>query len=495
MLFPTVAFAIFFALVYPVNWLLAGRRRTWQWVMLLASYVFYGYWDWRFVGLIVLATAVNGFAAQGLAPLAGRRRRALLALTLAFDLGLLGWFKYYGFFAASLNEAAHQLDLPLRMPLLEILLPVGISFFTFQAMSYVVDVHRGEVEAVDLLSFSVYLAFFPQLVAGPIVRATEFLPQLKARRQLSPADASRAAWLICGGLFKKVVVSSYLATQLVDPVFGAPASFSAGHIWLAIYAYAVQIYADFSGYTDMAIGIALLLGFHFPQNFDRPYAATSLSDFWRRWHMTLSRWLRDYLYIPLGGSRQGRLRSYRNLVLTMLLGGLWHGAATTFVAWGLLHGIWLALERATREWMAARGGMAAREGMVTRRFIKPAALVGPAREASWSKLAPWAGRILTFHVVCLGWLLFRAESFAAAGTMLQRAFGAWEPVAELPLQGILVVAGMLLLQIMPEAPLVRLSAGFARLPSPLQGFAMGIFLFLITALGPEGVAPFIYFQF
>ncbi len=494
MLFPTLAFAIFFSLVYPLSWLLAGRPRTWRLFMLLASYIFYGFWDWRFVGLIVLTTLVSAWAARWLAPPPGSacqidrsgdatedgrgglpdarsagRRRVLLAVLLAFDLGILGWFKYYGFLAGSFNGLARGLGMPARMPLLDILLPVGISFFTFQAISYAVDVYRGQVEPAGLLEVAVYLAFFPQLVAGPIVRASEFLPQLQGHRWLSTEDAGRAAWLICGGLFKKVVVANHLATLVVDPVFGAPQRHGAGEIWLAVYAYAVQIYADFSGYTDMAIGIALLLGFRFPLNFDRPYAARSLTDFWRRWHMTLSRWLRDYLYIPLGGSRAGRARTYRNLILTMLLGGLWHGAAATFVAWGLWHGLWLALERAWRE---ARAG---------RPPILPA----------------WAGRLVTFHLVCLGWLLFRAEGFGLAGTMLLRGLTVWQAPTLDPAQIWVLALGLalLLLQVLPPAPQAQLGARFARLPLALQGLAVGLLLFLADALGPDGVAPFIYFQF
>ena len=226
-----------------------------------------------------------------------------------------------------------------------IILPVGISFYTFMAMSYVIDTYRGDFVPTTLEKFAVYLSFFPHLVAGPIVRPGELIPQLDTPRDPRRVDTSRAFYLIATGLFKKVVIANYLASNIVDQVFGAPGQHSSLEILIAIYAYAVQIYADFSGYTDIAIGIALLLGFSFPRNFDSPYAATSLQDFWRRWHMTLSRWLRDYVYIPLGGNRKGTLITYRNLMLTMLIGGLWHGAGWTFVVWGGIHGTGMALER------------------------------------------------------------------------------------------------------------------------------------------------------
>src|SRR5690606_18539825 len=260
------------------------------------------------------------------------------------------------------------------------------------AISYVIDIGRGEIRPMSLGEFALYLSFFPHLVAGPIVRASEFGPQLRHRPDPRAVPAGEAFRLIAFGLFKKVGVSSYVATELVDPVFGAPGAHGSWDLLLGTYAYAIQIYADFSGYTDIAIGCALLLGIRFPQNFDAPYRALSLQDFWRRWHMTLSRWLRDYLYIPLGGSRQGVRRTYRNLFLTMVLGGLWHGAAITFVAWGALHGGYLALER----WV--KGRWAAQD--------RP-----PAFPPEATALFQW---FVTFHVVCLGWVFFRADSVRTA---------------------------------------------------------------------------------
>jgi D-alanyl-lipoteichoic acid acyltransferase DltB (MBOAT superfamily) len=362
---------------------------------------------------------------------------------------------------------------------------VGISFFTFQAISYVADVYQHKVAPARWLDVAVYLAFFPHLVAGPIVRASEFLPQLYVPRVLARRDATRAAFLIGQGLFKKVVISSYVATAIVDPVFGVPTAHSAPEILLAIYGYAVQIYADFSGYTDMAIGIALLLGISFPQNFDRPYSAASLQDFWRRWHMTLSRWLRDYLYIPLGGSRHGSRQTYRNLLLTMTLGGLWHGAALTFVVWGLYHGAALCLERAV-------AGVLERRPRVRDLGLRRSRLAPPGRPSTGMV---WLGRLVTFNVVCVGWVLFRSDSLATAGEILHRAVTAWGPAPAVTGGLVAVIAGMLALQLVPHDLGARFEEAFAALPLPVQGAALGTFCAAVVALGPAGVAPFIYYQF
>lgn len=464
MLFPTIQFAIFFVIVLTANWLLAPNPRSWKWFMLAASYVFYGAWDWRFTALLGGATLVNHVVAGVMADVEdGRDRTRLLALGVAANLGVLGWFKYYGFFVSSLiNAFAPIADLPL--PLLQITLPVGISFFTFQAMSYVMDVYRRDQEPVPLLDFAVYLSFFPQLVAGPIVRASEFLPQLAGRRDPRRVEAAEGFALIAGGLFKKVVVANTLAGAIVDPVFASPQNFSAFEVLMGVYGYAVQIYADFSGYTDIAIGVALLLGFRFPQNFDNPYVATSLQDFWRRWHMTLSRWLRDYLYIALGGNRQGRAKTYRNVMLTMVLGGLWHGAAWTFVLWGALHGGGMAIEQWWRRNMPERG------------------------------VPDWAKRVLTFHVVCLGWILFRADSLGSVVTILSR-LGDFGPTPSVTLAVIVLVVGGIGVQFLPAEFRVDVRDRFGRLrPVPMTA-ALGLFLLLLDGLGPEGVAPFIYFQF
>ncbi|MCK9900348.1 MBOAT family protein [Frankia sp. Cpl3] len=350
MVFPTIEFAAFLVIVMAVSWLLMPIPALWKPFILGASYFFYAYADARFVLLIMASTLINQAAAVAIHR--WRDRRILIA-AIVCDLGLLGWFKYYGFFALSVDRALQDVGLPAPLPLLQVALPIGISFFTFQALSYVIDVWRGDIRPVSLIDFAVYEAFFPHLVAGPIVRASEFTPQLASPRDPRQVQVTRAIFLIGGGLVKKVVLADLIATRIVDPVFDAPGQHSALEIGVAVYGYAVQIYCDFSAYSDIAIGVALLLGFRFPDNFDRPYAAVSLQDFWRRWHMTLSRWLRDYVYLPLGGNRRGRRRTYLNLMITMTLGGLWHGAAWTFVLWGALHGAGLAAERA---WRAHRNG-------------------------------------------------------------------------------------------------------------------------------------------
>ncbi|HEX4934430.1 MAG TPA: MBOAT family protein, partial [Gemmatimonadaceae bacterium] len=347
----------------------------------------------------------------------------------------------------------------------------GISFYTFMAISYVVDAYRGDFRPTTLERFAVYLSFFPHLVAGPIVRPSELIPQIDAPRNPRRVDTSRAFYLIATGLFKKVVIANYLASSIVDPVFAAPGQHSSLEILIAVYAYAVQIYADFSGYTDIAIGIALLLGFSFPQNFDSPYAAVSVQDFWRRWHMTLSRWLRDYLYIPLGGNRGGTILTYRNLLLTMLIGGLWHGAAWTFVVWGGLHGVALVGER----WWHDRRG--------------PASVPGTA----WTR---WRARILTFHFVCLAWIFFRADSFGAAWDMIAGLFANWGEPSPLVTSGVLlaILVGIGS-QYLPARVPRLVMARFSRLPVLGQATVLALALMLTSVMGPEGVAPFIYFQF
>jgi D-alanyl-lipoteichoic acid acyltransferase DltB (MBOAT superfamily) len=335
MLFPTIEFAIFFPVVLVVSWALMSRQPLWKPFIVVASYVFYAAADPRFCLLLAGITLGNQLAARLIAASEDERRRKwICGLAVAGDLLVLGVFKYYGFFAADVGDALDSIALGLPLPLLTIALPIGISFYTFQAITYVVDVKRGDAEPASLIDAAIYLSFFPHLVAGPIVRASEFLPQLKAPRDPTRVAVGAGLALIGLGLIKKVLLADTLARELVDPVFGAPEAYAAPDALLAVYGYAAQIYCDFSGYTDIAIGLALLLGFVFPQNFNNPYRATGFRDFWRRWHMTLSRFLRDYLYIPLGGSRGSRLFTYRNLMITMALGGLWHGAAWTFVLWG-----------------------------------------------------------------------------------------------------------------------------------------------------------------
>ncbi len=473
MLFPTTDFAIFFAVVYTVQWLLNPYAGPWKAFIVLASYFFYAWWDWRFVFLLAASTGIAHLGGRLIHPASGLRRRATLWATLALLIGLLAWFKYFGFVALNLDNALHFFGLGRPLPLVSVTLPVGISFFTFMAISYVVDIHRGVLKPARGIDIVVYLSFFPHLVAGPIVRGTELLPQI--RRQRDPHDVRyvEACWLIAAGLAKKVVLSSYLAAHVVDPVFADPRQHSALEVLFAVYGYAVQIYADFSGYTDIAIGIALLLGFRFPQNFRRPYTAISLQDFWRRWHITLSFWLRDYLYIPLGGNRGGEWRVSVNIIVTMLIGGLWHGAGWTFVAWGLYHGVGQTIGRWRRRKRAEQG-----------LSLDP---VGRGRVA--------LARFVTFQVVCLGWLLFRSDSMGTVWAMLIRLLVGWGSSPLVTPLAVVAIASGIASQYLPDEWLARVLEGFAARRPVVQGGILGVVLLAITTLGPQGVAPFIYYRF
>jgi D-alanyl-lipoteichoic acid acyltransferase DltB (MBOAT superfamily) len=467
-LFPTATFALFFLIVLPLSWLTMPWPHRWRPFVILASYVFYSWWDWHFVFLLAGSTLWNQLLAVRIhRSTVASQRKALLALALAGNVGVLGYFKYYDFFVSSTDNLLSVVGLDLPLGLRSLVLPVGVSFYTFMGISYVVDTYRGEFVPVTLEKFAAYLSFFPHLVAGPIVRPGELIPQLDSPRDPRTVDTSRAFYLIATGLFKKVVIANYLAGAIVDDVFGAPGQHSSLEL-IAIYAYAVQIYADFSGYTDMAIGIALLLGFRFPQNFDSPYAAVSVQDFWRRWHMTLSRWLRDYVYIPLGGSRKGTLLTYRNLLLTMLIGGLWHGASWTFVVWGGLHGVYLVAGR----------------------------LRGRREHEAPTGAALWRRRLVTFHLVCLAWVFFRADSFATAKDVLVGLVTGWGEPSPLVTFGVVVaiVAGIASQYLPARLPYVLMDR-FSRLPVAAQAATLGLVLMVTSVMGPEGVAPFIYFRF
>jgi alginate O-acetyltransferase complex protein AlgI len=464
--FPTIEFAAFFAIVFVLSWALMPHPRAWRPFILAASYVFYGWVDWRWVLLLVASSVVNTVAAQVIArsPSQVTRKRAL-TVAIVFDLGLLAVFKYLGFFVSELDGGLDSIGLGSSIPLLQIVLPIGISFFTFQAISYVVDVYRGETPAASLIDVAILQAFFPHIVAGPIVRANELLPQLRTPRDPRTVLAGPAIFLIVGGLIKKTVIADELARRIVDPVYSDPSSHSPGELLLAFYGFAAQIYCDFSGYTDMAIGLALLLGYQLPQNFNRPYLALSLQDFWRRWHMTLSRWLRDYLYIPLGGNRGGRLRTYRNVMITMLLGGLWHGASWTFLLWGGIHGTALSVERFARE------------------------------RYPGFRLPAWAAWFVTFNVVCVAWVFFRSPDLATAFDVLGGlGLSGPSPLVTLPL--VLLVVAAVAIQAVPRGRFREAEAWLVARPVAFQGVAVGALIVAAdAAVGQQGVAPFIYYQF
>ena len=494
MLFPTLTFAVFFAVVFGLNWGLAalaerhaGGERGFvslrKLTLLAASLVFYGWWSWPFALMLLASSVINHGFALWMAGRGAQAGRLPVALAVALNIGVLVFFKYTGFL---FNGAVAPLGVKVAgwlgrgdawiaflesaQPFLDmIVLPVGISFYTFQALSYVIDVSRGEIKpARRWIDFANYLAFFPQLVAGPIIRAGHLIPAMENLPGTeTKLDTARAGVLILAGLFKKMVIADYLAANLADPLFAMPEEFGTIDALMGVYAYTLQIYCDFSAYSDIAIGCALLLGFEFPINFDAPYFSDSFKTFWRRWHISLSSWLRDYLYIPLGGSRRGKARTYANLMLTMFLGGLWHGAGWAFALWGILHGALLAVER-----MLGR--------LVSFRPPK------------------WLARIFVFHVVAFLWILFRAGSAGGMETFkgVLNAFGAVGAESTLPVTaGAVVLAAGFALQLCDGTRLAWFTDRVRRWPAWVQGGLAAAAFTIILGLAPEGVAPFIYFQF
>ncbi len=473
MLFVEFRFLAFFLVVYAVYWWLRanGPRKKW---LLACSYFFYGCWDWRFLFLIAFSTTVDFFVGRALeSETDAARRRRWLWLSLAVNLGLLGTFKYCNFFLDSAQRFLTVLGLHPHLSTLGIVLPVGISFFTFQSLSYTIDVYRRHLRAVDdFFDLALAVSFFPQLVAGPITRAADFLPQLDRARRYAEVDVRACLVLFLSGYVKKACISEHVAPA-VDQFFAAPESFGVLGAWLGIVFYSVQIYCDFSGYTDMALACAGLLGYRLAWNFDFPYFAPDIGQFWRRWHMSLSSWLRDYLYIPLGGNRGNRVFTARNLLLTMLLGGLWHGAAWHFVLWGGLHGVALIVQR---EWSARRGPVANPSGTRT----------------AWTVL----GTLATFYWVCLCWVFFRAPDLHAAFLALRpfvlfHATGAERLAND---QFLAIAFGILAL--VHWMNYRRWFAGtWERLPEWAFPAAYAVAVGVVLLFVPQHYAPFIYFQF
>ena len=493
MLFPTLPFALFFGIVLILHWTLPERGLLRKFALLAANVFFYAWWSWPFAIFTLASAAFNFdmavFIASATDP---RRRRTLLIAAVAANLALLAFFKYTGFFFMQgvhpvavvfcrhfgSVEAFMDFEMDKVLPFIEkIVLPIGISFYTFQAIAYVSDVAAGKIRpASTLIDFANYFLFFPKLCAGPIVRPGDLIPQMETLpSRKTEIDTGRAATLILGGLFKKVVVANWLSQHLADKVFTDPNAYGAVDALLGVYGYTIQIYCDFSAYSDIAIGIALLLGFSFPVNFNAPYISTSLQEFWRRWHITLSSWLRDYLYIPLGGSRCAKWKINRNLILTMLLGGLWHGAGWSYILWGAIHGVGQVIERP---------------------FNRKRPPDAPPRPRAIALLRG----LITFHVVAFAWIFFRAGAIDAEGLTtvsgILSALGRWRAPAQLltPLTVILLLLGFALQALDGETPR-RLWNAFNRLNPVVQGLIAALLLTLILGLGPAGVAPFIYFQF
>jgi alginate O-acetyltransferase complex protein AlgI len=464
MVFPSIEFAIFFPIVLTISWGLMSRPPLWKLFIIGASYVFYAAADPRFCLLLAGVTVANQIGARLIDRAEERRvQKRLMIAAVAIDLGVLGVFKYYGFFVDEINGLLETASLGLPLPLANIALPVGISFYTFQAITYVVDTYRGIIKPAPLIDLAVYLSFFPHLVAGPIVRAREILPQIAKPRDPRDVRIGPAVTLIGLGLIQKVVLADYIARELVDPVFAVPQAYSAPDLALAAYGFSAQVYCDFAGYTDIAIGLALLMGIVFPPNFDRPYGATSFRDLWRRWHMTLMRFFRDYLYIPLGGNRGGRVKAARNVMITMTLAGLWHGAAPVFVFWGAINGAALAIETLLRG-----------------RFKPPPS---------------WLGWLIVFNVFTFALIVFRNPDMAQAGEYLARLLEPgpatlWDPL-------ILLAVGLVIgLQLVPQRPLDRLRTRVEQLSPATLGVGLAATIILVGATVPSGgVPPFIYFQF
>ncbi len=465
-----------------------GHDRGRVWMLLLSSFFFYASWNKWLATLIFATTAMDYVIARGMQALASNFLRKLLLLaSLVVNLGLLVYFKYANFFLHSLEQGLHAAGLHASMPLLQVILPIGISFYTFEAINYTVDVYRRRVTPErNLANFILFITFFPHLVAGPIVRARDFLPQVGRKKHWDWARLELGARFFLMGLFKKWAIADRMALYS-DPVFADPRQFSSSACWLAVIAYALQIYGDFSGYSDMALGSAHMLGYKLAQNFNMPYAATNLSEFWHRWHMSLSTWLRDYLFIPLGGSRGSRRRTCLNLMITMTLGGLWHGANWTFVVWGVLHGGLLVVHRYFRD------------------FCKPRQRLDGLLQSVPGTAVRMA---CTFLAVSLCWVLFRAQDvihpkthevirtgWQVAGSMFDRLFvphhglpaplhnrGLWYTVAVVVLCYALGYSGVW----------KRL---VVRLPAPVLGFGYAVVLTLAMVLAPDAGKAFIYFQF
>ena len=476
MLFNTLQFAIFFFIVYS---LYISLNHKWQnRLLLVASYVFYGAWDWRFLSLIFISTVVDYISGIGIyrsdKP---KKRKFYLSLSIIVNLSLLGFFKYFNFFAENLESFLSHFGLTIQPQFLQIILPVGISFYTFQTMSYTIDIYRKEMKpTTHFFDFALFVAFFPQLVAGPIERAKRLLPQILAKRELNLDKFYEGLYLIFWGLFQKVFIADNLA-RIVDPIFAQSPPYNPAKVLVGVYAFAFQIFCDFAGYSNIARGLGKLMGFDIMVNFRLPYFSTNPRDFWRRWHISLSTWLRDYLYISLGGSRKGKLKTYRNLAITMLLGGIWHGAAWTFVLWGAYHGSLLIIYRLV-------------EPIREKKLAK--------RSLSTNKVWRLVKIIIFFHLTCLGWLIFRAQSLNQIYQMLKSFFLDFHfhhfLTEEAMYLNLLFYSGLLILVQIFQYLKNDLMAVLRSKIIPRALFYFVCF-YLLIIYGATGGKEFIYFQF
>ncbi len=513
MLFVEPVFFLFFALVLSVYWALPSNSAR-KSFLLIASYVFYGAWDWRFALMLLLISSADYAFAHRIdrAEDAAVRKRYVVA-SLVMNLGVLGYFKYCNFFLASAVSLAAAFGLTLSQPTLHILLPVGISFLTFQSLSYTIDVYRRQLKPARVMrDYLLFAAFFPQLVAGPIVRPAYFLPQLQEKRRVNGAQVQAALLLFLLGFVKKTGIADNFA-PFVDQVFATPEAYGTLASITAVWLYAAQIYCDFSGYSDMAIAVAALMGYKLVLNFNAPYLSTSIQEFWRRWHISLSTWIRDYIYISLGGRMNARWKTYRNLLLTMLAGGLWHGAAWTFVVWGGLHGVALVVQRewvrrydrwvqrnavATPPALAGEGGAQRSVGVLSAGSeiagstpTPPSPAGGGGRRTAFVRLLGW---FFTLNFICLAWIFFRADSFSTAHLLVKR-YLLLEPggSGNLPLWLLALPPALLFFEYTSRrfAWYESLAARRPWVFALLYGAAWAVALPLL----PLGSRPFIYFQF
>ncbi len=468
-------FALFFLLVLPCNWLLRGRTGH-RWYLLAASYYFYGCFGLEFLGILVEFSFFTWLFAEILGRSRNKTGRFLcISLLLLIGLSGLAFFKYYDFFFMTTDQVFVGMGLSNPLPMLDIFLPVGISFFTFQGLSYAIDVYRDPAAKVgNPLDVFLFVAFFPTILSGPILRARQFVPQLTNTTPLSRDAVSAGYFLLLSGLFKKLVLSSYLASHIVNHVFDFPDGFTWFGALSGVLGYSIQIYCDFSGYTDLVLGVGLLMGFILPENFDRPYSALSLRDFWHRWHISFSTWLRDYLYFSLGGSRVATWRKHLNLVITFALGGLWHGAGLNFIFWGLLHGVGLMFTHGLRDRRKAQG---------------------KALDSALSPVTSALSWLLTFGYVTFAWIFFRAESFDRGWEVVAR-------VCSLDNSGdganpiVLVIIALVLLKEFLDFDIRKAYVSvFNHCHWLVHALVVGLLGTLILRLGPDGVPAFIYFQF
>jgi alginate O-acetyltransferase complex protein AlgI len=468
MLFNSLTFLVFFVIVFTLHRLMPGWGAK-KLLLLIASYVFYAAWNPPYVFILLFSTTLDWWLARLVWKSEGQtRRRVLLTLSLVANLALLGFFKYGNFLLDNTQLLLDTLGVHYAPPALDIVLPIGISFYTFASLSYTIDVYRREIDGdASYLDYALFVSFFPHLVAGPIVRARQLLPQIKLPRSASRDQLGWGLCLVVIGLFTKTVLADSVFAPVVDAAYAntAPGAFES---WAAVLGFSGQIYCDFAGYSLCAIGLALCFGFEFPDNFHYPYGARGFSDFWRRWHITLSTWLRDYLYVPLGGNRHGEARTYMNLMLTMLIGGLWHGAAWTFVIWGGLHGAYLAIERAVRG--------------KTRDVVLPAS-------------KDWLFTAFTFLMVTLTWIPFRAHDAHSAANVFSGLWRGGEPGQDLA-SLLMCYAGMgLLLAWHAWNRDISLEQRFGRFSTTLQAALIGGCLVSMFLCSGGDERAFIYFQF